>query len=73
MVATLLELTADLPPVEADLDLIVESLKDATLQTLHEWVRSGVTPAWSDCSVLSPELQCCLQSCSAVSRPEICL
>ena len=57
--ATLLEeLTADLPPVASNLDLIVASRQDATLITVHEWVQSGATPAWSECSGLSPELRC---------------
>ena len=56
MAATLLEgLTADLPPAGSDIDLIVSSRQDATLTTVCEWVQSGVVPAWSDCSGLSPE------------------
>ena len=34
------------------------SRQDATLTTVREWVQSGVVPAWSDCSGLSPRLQC---------------
>ena len=57
--ATLLEgLTADLPTVSSDLDLIVASRQDATLTTVREWVQSGATPPWSECSGLSPELRC---------------
>ena len=57
--ATFLEgLTADLPPAGSDIDLIVASRQDATLTTVCEWVQSGVVPAWSDCSGLSPELRC---------------
>ena len=44
--ATLLEvLTADLPPV-------------SSLTIVREWVQSGATSAWSECSGLSPELWC---------------
>ena len=57
--ATLLEgLTADLPMVASNLDLIVASRQDATLTTVREWVQSGANPAWSECSGLSPELRC---------------
>ena len=57
--ATLLEgLTADLPPVGSDNDLIVASRQNATLTTVCEWVQSGMVPAWSDCAGLSPELWC---------------
>ena len=57
--ATLLEgLTADLPPADSDIDLVVASRQDATLTTVRDWVQSGVVPAWSDCSGLSPELRC---------------
>ena len=57
--ATLLdELTAYLPPAGSDLDLIVASRQDATLTTVREWVQPGTAPAWSECSGLSPELQC---------------
>ena len=52
------ELTADLSPVAANLDLIVSSRQDATLITVREWVQSGATPAWSECSGLSLELRC---------------
>ena len=56
--ATLLEgLTAELPTVASDLDLIVAFRQDATLTTVREWVQSGVTPPWSECSGLSPELR----------------
>ena len=56
---TLLEgLTAVLPTVASDLDLILASRQDATLTTAHEWVQSGATPPWSECSGLSPELRC---------------
>ena len=48
----------DLPPAGSDIDLIVVSRQDATLTTVHEWVQLGVVPAWSDCSGLSPDLQC---------------
>ena len=42
--ATLLEeLTADLPPVASNLDLIVASRQDATLISVCEWVQSGAT------------------------------
>ena len=34
------------------------SRQDATLTMVREWVQSGVVPAWSDCSGLSPELRC---------------
>ena len=57
--ATLLEeLSADLPPAESNLDLIMASRQDATLTTVCEWVQSGAAPAWSECSGLSPELWC---------------
>ena len=57
--ATLLEgLTADLLPAGAGLDLIVASHQDTTLVTVHEWVRSGVIPTWTDYAGLSPELRC---------------
>ena len=56
---TLLEgLTADLPTVASNLDLIVASRQDATLTTVRKWLQSGATPAWSECSGLSPELLC---------------
>ena len=59
LAATLLEaLTADLPPVGSDIDLIVASRQDATLTTVREWVQSGAVPEWSECSGLSPELRC---------------
>ena len=46
VVATLLEgLTADLPPVCSDIDLIVASRQDAPLTTVCEWVQSGVVLA----------------------------
>ena len=57
--ATLLEeLSADLPPAESNLDLIMASRQDATLTTVREWVQSGAAPAWSECSGLSQELRC---------------
>ena len=57
--ATLLEvLTADLPPVASNPDLIVASQQDATLTTVREWAQSGATPAWSECLGQSPELRC---------------
>ena len=57
--ATLLEgLTADLPQVGSDIDLIVASRQDATLTTVREWVQLGVVSVWSECSGLSPELRC---------------
>ena len=52
------ELTADLPPAGSDIDLIVASRQDATLMTVCEWVQSGVVPAWSECTGLSPESRC---------------
>ena len=59
MAATLLEeLTADLPPVASNLDLLVASRQDATLPTVRESVQSGATQVWSECSGLSPELRC---------------
>ena len=59
MAATLLEgLAADFPPAGSDFDLIAASRQDATLTTVREWVQSGVVPAWSDCSGVSPELLC---------------
>ena len=57
--ATLLEgLTADLPLAGSDLNLFAASRQDATLTTVRKWVQSGATPAWSECSGLSPELRC---------------
>ena len=57
--STLLEeLTADLLPAGADLDLIVASRQDTTLATVREWVQSGTVPVWVECTGLSPELRC---------------
>ena len=45
--ATLLEgLTADLPTVASNLDLIVASWQDATLTTVREWVQSPELWCW---------------------------
>ena len=52
------ELVADLPTAGSDIDLIVASRQDATLAIVREWVQSGVVPARSDCTGLSPELWC---------------
>ena len=49
------EVTADLPPAGAG--LITASRLDKTLQTVREWVQSGLAPSWSDCAGLSPELR----------------
>ena len=51
-------LAADLPTACSDIDLIVASHQDATFTIVREWVQSEVVPAWSDCTVLSPELRC---------------
>ena len=56
--AFLEELTADLPTVGTDIDLIVASREDSTLQTVRAWIQSGSAPPWSDCAGLSPELRC---------------
>ena len=52
------ELTADLIPAGSNVDLIAESRQDATLATVREWIQSGVTLAWAECAVFSPELRC---------------
>ena len=52
------ELTADLLPAGADLDLIVASRQDTTLAMVREWVQSGTVPVWAECAGLSPELRC---------------
>ena len=52
------DLTGDLLPAGADLDLIVASRQDRTLATVREWVQSGNVTLWADCSGLSPELRC---------------
>ena len=56
--ALLEELTADLLPAGADLDLIVASRQDTTLATVLEWIQSGSVPVWAECAGLSPELRC---------------
>ena len=52
--ALLEELTADLLPAGADLDLIVASRQDTTLATVREWIQSGSIPVWAECAGLSP-------------------
>ena len=56
--ALLEELTADLLPVGADLDLIVASRQDTTLATVREWIQSGYILVWAECAGLYPELRC---------------
>ena len=56
--ALLEELTADLLPAGADLDLIVASRQDMTLATVREWVQSVSVPVWVESSGRSPELRC---------------
>ena len=56
--ALLEELTADLLPAGADLDLIIASRQDTTLATVREWIQSGSIPVWAECAGLSPELRC---------------
>ena len=52
------ELKVDLPLIGSDLDLVVASRQDVTLDTVRKWVQSGAAPAWSECLGLSPELRC---------------
>ena len=56
--ALLEELTADLPTVGSDIDLIAASRDDITLGTVRSWLQSGSVPPWSACAGLSPELRC---------------
>ena len=56
--ALLKELTADLPTVGSDIDLIAASHDDSTLGTVWSWLQSGSVPPWSACAGLSPELRC---------------
>ena len=56
--ALLEELTADLSTAGTDIDLIVASQEDSTLQTVRTWIQSGSAPPWSECAGLSPELRC---------------
>ena len=67
--ATLLEeLTADLPPVGSNLDLIVASRQDATLTTVREV--SGYSRGWPRCG---PNVRDCLRSCGVGGcRSRIC-
>ena len=58
VVATYLEeFMADLPPADSEPDFIVASQLDETLIIVRQWVQSGSTPTWSDCSGLSPALR----------------
>ena len=56
--ALLEELTADLPTVGSDIDLIAASRDDSTLGTVRSWLQSDSVPPWSACAGLSPELRC---------------
>ena len=51
------EVAGDLPPAGSEPDLITSSRVDKTLTVVHEWVRTGLPPSWSDCAGLSPELR----------------
>ena len=46
--ALLEELTADLLPAGADIDLIAASRQDTTLAMVREWIKSGSIPVWAD-------------------------
>ena len=52
------EVTADLPPADAEPELIDASRMDKTLIMVRKWIQAGSASSWSECSGLSPELRC---------------